>query len=746
MLPPPPPRMNFIHAQHLPRNNGGGKFIQQRSAGNDSGPPAGYRDAPMTAALRVSLYAVLAFGIFAAGVAQAAPIDGNPKVQASLIVEQPSVAPGGQLTVALREVIRQGWHTYWRNPGDSGQPTSIVWHLPAGWQAGPIQWPYPKRLPVGPLMDYGFENEVALLSTLTAPSGAKPGAVHITADVQWLVCAEVCIPEETKLALDLTVATAAPAPDVDTASFFARARARLPEALNAPASYSVDDAAFTLNVPSPLLAAAHPRDAFFYPDVDGYVANAAKQELRVMDAGVELAAKPGWKLEDASKRAAAGAVSGVLVFIDGYGVERAVSLSAQNVTPAAPPLVATGIGFIEALLFAFLGGLILNLMPCVLPVLSIKALALARKGGAAEKAQSEALAYGVGVVLSFVALGGLLIALRAGGEAVGWGFQLQDPMVVASFALLIFAVGLNLSGVFDIGESITGFGEHLVRHGGLIGSFFTGVLAVAVAAPCTAPFMGAAMGFALTQPAGVALGVFVALALGFAAPFVALGFSPGLLRLLPKPGAWMETLRQLLAFPMYATAIWLGWVLSLEAGLDGVVVLMAAALALAFALWAFGAAKKARARGRILAWIAVMLGLAAVAYLLPMADTGKHASLQQSSALPSQPYSAARLASLRAEGRPVFVNATAAWCITCLVNERLSLGQKSVAEIFARNNVAYLVADWTNRDAEVSALLAAHGRTGVPLYLYYPPHAAEPVVLPQILTENVIRSTLESGK
>ena len=463
------------------------------------------------------------------------------------------------------------------------------------------------------------------------------------------------------------------------------------------------------------------------------------------DAGVTLVAKPGWKLEDASKRAAAGAVSGVLVFIDGYGVERAVSLSAQNMTPATPPPVTAGIGFIEALLFAFLGGLILNLMPCVLPMLSIKALALARKGGAAESAHSEALAYGLGVVLSFVALGGLLIALRAGGEAVGWGFQLQDPVVVASFALLIFAVGLNLSGVFYIGESITGFGEHLVRHGGLIGSFFTGVLAVIVAAPCTAPFMGAAMAFALTEPAGVALGVFVALAVGFAAPFVALGFSPGLLRLLPKPGAWMETLRQFLAFPMYATAIWLGWVLSIEAGLAGVIALLAAALALAFALWAFGASQKARAGGRILAWIAIVLGLAAMAYLLPMADTGKHAGMQQLSALPSQPYSAAKLASLRAEGRPVFVNATAAWCITCLVNERITLGRQSVADLFARYNVAYLMADWTNRDAEVTELLAAHGRTGVPLYLYYPPHK-EPVVLPQILTETAIQSAIERGK
>jgi thiol:disulfide interchange protein DsbD len=275
----------------------------------------------------------------------------------------------------------------------------------------------------------------------------------------------------------------------------------------------------------------------------------------------------------------------------------------------------------------------------------------------------------------------------------------------------------------------------------MIGSFFTGVLAVAVAAPCTAPFMGAAMGFALTQPAAIALGVFVALSLGFAAPFVALGYAPKLLRVIPKPGAWMATLRQALAFPMYATAIWLAWVLSLEAGLDAVVALLGAALALAFALWAYGATQK---KGRVLAWFAIVLGLGAMFALLTMVDRGKPATTQILGVLPSEPYSAAKLASLRAEGRPVFVNATAAWCITCLVNERVALSQQSVRDIFARKNIAYLVADWTRRDAEVTNLLTAHGRTGVPLYLYFPPHG-EAVVLPQILTETVIRSTFEGG-
>jgi len=683
---------------------------------------------------------IIVLGLFAAvAPLRAQPIDNQPKVHASLIAESPSVAPGGQVTVALQEIIRERWHTYWRNPGDSGEPTTITWHLPPGWKASGIEWPYPKRLPVGPLMDFGYENEVALLSTVSTPADAKPGDIaHIKAHVMWLVCAEVCIPEETDLALDLKIDATAPTADAATAEFFAKARARLPNASPWPASYSADADTFILKVQSAGLAKANPRDVFFYPNRDGAIANPAPQKFETSKNGITLTTKSGWKLASADAHAKAGPLDGVLVLTNADGSDEALEISAK---PVPAGLVGADLGFGVALLFAFLGGLILNLMPCVLPVLSIKALALAR--AKPETAHREALAYGVGVVLSFAALGGLLIALRAGGEAVGWGFQLQEPFVVAAFALLIFAVGLNFSGVFEFGEHFAGVGHKLTRHGGWIGSFFTGVLAVAVAAPCTAPFMGAAMGFALTQPAALALGVFIALSLGFAAPFVAIGFTPQLKRLIPKPGSWMATLRQALAFPMYATAIWLAWVLSLEAGLDGVVALLGAALALAFALWAYGATQ-ITGRGRVLAWMAVVLGLAGMFALLTMIHSGKPATTQMLGVLPSEPYSAAKLASLRAEGRPVFVNATAAWCITCLVNERVALSQDSVRDIFARKNVAYLVADWTRRDAEVTNLLTAHGRTGVPLYLYFPPRG-EAVVMPQILTESAIRSTFENA-
>ncbi|MGQ0741528.1 MAG: protein-disulfide reductase DsbD family protein [Alphaproteobacteria bacterium] len=691
---------------------------------------------------RIFLVAAFASVYAVAGAHAQSPIDNKPKVHASLIAERDGVAPGGEVTVALREVIRKNWHTYWKNPGDSGEPTRITWTLPPGWKAGEIQWPYPERLPVGPLMDFGYSDEVVLLVPLTAPADAKPGErARIVADAMWLVCEEVCIPEETQLSLDLKIESAQPPPNPEWTGFFARARSFLPQPSPWHATYSADNDRFMLSIESEDLAQARPREAFFFPAEDGAISNPAPQRLSVTNSGITLSTKAGWKLSTPQSRATAGAVSGVVVMTGVDGRKDAIELTAR---PGPALAGGTEIGLGIAILFAFFGGLILNLMPCVLPVLSIKALAFAGKGGA-KSAHREALAYGAGVVLTFAVLAAFIIALRAGGEIIGWGFQLQEPMVVAGFALLMFAVGLNLSGVFEIGAAISNFGEHLVRHGGAVGSFFTGMLAVAVAAPCTAPFMGAAMGFALTQPAGISLAVFIALSLGFAAPFVALGFSPGLIRLLPKPGAWMETLRQFLAFPMYATAIWLAWVLSLEAGLNALTALLAAALAMGFAFWAFGVAQKRQGRARMMGFAAALAGLLAAAALLPEAGEGKPAEAGQAGLIPSEPYSAAKLADFRAEGRPVFVNATAAWCITCLVNERVALQQQAVADIFRRNNVAYLLADWTNRNPEVTQLLTRYGRSGVPLYLYFPPRG-DAVVLPQILTESIIRSTLEGGQ
>jgi len=663
-----------------------------------------------------------------------AQIDSAPKVHARLIAQQGEIAPGGTVSVALEQDIRPGWHTYWRNPGDAGEPTDIAWSLPAGWHAGPIAWPFPKELPVGPLMDYGYEGRPWLLVDISAPSNAKPRTtVALRAAVTWLVCKEVCIPEDTTLSLPFAVSASPRKPDPAIAAQFAAARDRLPVVSPWPARFRLGQA-LDLFVAAPKLTGAHITDVRFYPFDQGNVKGIAPQQWRVLPDGIVLRLAPG-------KRAAAmRALRGVLVLTAADAPSQALALSAAAGSVPAANFGSEGeLALPLALLFALLGGVILNLMPCVLPILAMKALAIASKSGSApHDAAREGMAYGAGSVISFAVLGAAVLALRASGEAIGWGFQLQEPAAVAGFALLVFVVGLNLSGVFEIPG--IGGGDKLAGRRGAAGAFFTGVLAVAVAAPCTAPFMAAALGFALTQTAAVGLLVFCALGIGFAAPFVLIGFSPALLRPLPRPGAWMSTFRQFLAFPMYGTALWLAWVLSLETDSGRSIVLLAAALVLAFALWMIGAAQQsARSWSRPLAWIAAILGLAALAALVSIVGSPAPAGARfQATAIPSQSYSEARLATLRGQKRGVFVDATAAWCITCLVNEKVALDNARVRAAFAASRTAFLIADWTNRNFAVSALLQAHGRSGVPLYLYYPPGKADAEVLPQILTPDAV--------
>ncbi len=661
----------------------------------------------------------------------AAQIDSAPKVQARLIAETGEIAPGGTVAVALEEIIRPGWHTYWINPGEAGLPSELKWSLPPGWRASAIGWPYPKRLPVGPLMNYGYEGKVWLLTKLTAPRDAKPGdAVTLKATGSWLVCKEVCIPEDQTLTLPLTV-SASPAPPYATIEEqFAAARAKIPLPSPWPATFHRDDT-LDMFLAAPALAKAQLKDVAFFPLSGGVITDFAPQTFAPAANGLVLHLKP-------AKNAKAKQVAGVVVLTSNDGSVQALMVAARpGAVPSSEDSGGTfaGMSLALALLFALLGGVILNLMPCVLPVLAMKALAIANTAHRDRRESArEGFAYGAGAVLSFIALGLAIVILRAGGEAIGWGFQLQDPIAVAGFALLIFAVGLNLSGVFDVPG--VGAGESLTRRGGAIGAFFTGILAVAVAAPCTAPFMAAALGYALTQSAAVSLLVFLALGIGFAAPFVVIGLSPTVTGAFPKPGAWMLRFRQFLAFPMYATALWLVWVLSFEADPAHVLALLALALLVAFALWIFGSTQGQSGRWRAAGWLAVLLGLGGIVQLLPLVGAGAPVShsVAEIGTLPSQPYSGARLAALRAQHRPVFVNATAAWCITCLVNEKVAFSSADVQNAFARKRIDYLVADWTNRNPEITALLQAHGRSGVPLYLYYAPGAPDAIVLPQVLT------------
>lgn len=680
---------------------------------------------------------LLALLICAAAAPAAAQINPGPRVHARLIAEQGEIAPGKSVTVAMEEVIAPGWHTYWSNPGEAGLPSAIKWTLPPGWKASAIAWPYPKRLPVGPLMNYGYENKVWLLATITAPAGAKPGdLVNLKAAADWLVCKEVCIPEETTLSLPLTVSADPSPPYATVKEEFDAWRAKLPVVAPWPVSFHADNT-IDLFLAAPSLARSQLKDAAFFPASEGVIAGTAPQERGASSKGLVL------RLTPAKNGKTPKTLDGVLVLTSGDGSVQALDIAAK---PGLVPSVdfsssqSTDGGLVLSLVFALIGGLILNLMPCVLPILAMKALAIANQAhGDRHEVRREGFAYGIGAVLSFVVIGALLVALRAGGQAIGWGFQLQEPAVVAFFALLVFAVGLNLSGVFEVGTVTAG--DAYAGRGGWAGSFFTGVLAVAVAAPCTAPFMAAALGYALTQSTATALLIFLALGIGFALPFVLIGMAPTLLRLLPKPGAWMLTFKQLLAFPMYGAAAWLLWVLSQESGSTALVMALAAMIAIAFAAWAWNASRLAssgwRAAGTVLTLAGIVAAGAALAFIHGAVPAAAAAEIEVAG-IPSQPYSAARLAALRAQNRAVFVDATAAWCITCLVNEKAALSSDAVHQAFQSHHVAYLVADWTNRNPGITALLQAHGRSGVPLYLYYAPGAAEAVVLPQILTESEI--------
>jgi thiol:disulfide interchange protein/DsbC/DsbD-like thiol-disulfide interchange protein len=682
------------------------------------------------------LAVILIAGFLAAPAA--AQLDRAPKVRPRLVAEQTEIAPGKTVSVALVETIRPGWHTYWVNPGEAGEPTEIQWTLPSGWSASPIHWPYPKRIPTGPLMDYGYEGEPWLLVDIAAPAAAVPGqTVTLKADATWLVCKEVCIPEQATLTLPLSVTASPSAPYATVAEKFAAARAKLPMPSPWPTAFHAGPP-LDLFIASQQLGTAQLRDARFFPLEQGDIVGMAEQKFAPAQDGLVL------RFAGGPKAGALKTLAGVVVLTSDDGSVQAFEVKAlPGIVPHASfaGTKSSDIGFAWALLFALAGGLILNLMPCVLPILAMKALSVASKAGADKReAAREGLSYGAGAILSFALLGMAVIVLRASGVAIGWGFQLQEPAAVGAFALLIFAVGLNLSGVFEFAGGFDA-GDALTRKGGALGAFFTGVLAVVVAAPCTAPFMAAALGFALTQSAPSALAIFVALGAGFAAPFVAIGLSPALLRLLPKPGAWMLRFKQFLAFPMYGAAAWLVWVLAQESGPQGLVLALAGLLALAFAAWVWNASRDANASWRAIGTVAALLAVIGALSTLVLLEQAQPAAATQTiigDGIPSETYSAARLAELRALKRPVFVDATAAWCITCLVNEKVALSSTSVRTAFAQRHVALLIADWTRRDSAITTLLDAHGRSGVPLYLYFAPGSSDGQILPQVLTADTV--------
>jgi thiol:disulfide interchange protein DsbD len=663
----------------------------------------------------------------------------SPRATATLVTDVAAVAPGQEFQAGLRLRLAPGWHSYWRNAGDAGAAPEIAWTLPEGASAGPFAWPAPERIPYGPLVNFGYKDEVLLPLRIAVPAGLAPGeAFTLTAEASWLVCADVCIPEEGSFRLTLPVAES-PIPSPLTTELFEAAAARLPRALPWTAQAGVSAAAeapgrASLTLAATGLTSEMVRDAFFFPNAPGLIDNTAPQPLALRDGTLTLglALLPG---------VAPAVLEGTLLLHDAGGQRAAFEIAAAATGPASSP---GGMGLWQAMLLALAGGLVLNLMPCVFPVLAMKAMALARLGGAARGTiRLHAAAYTAGVLVSFAAIGGLLVALRAAGMAAGWGFQFTEPAFVAAMAWLMLAVGLNLSGVFAFGGTV-GAGQAVAGRGGLLGAFATGGLAVLLATPCTAPFMAAALGAAMVMPPAATMAVFLALGLGLALPYALLGLFPGLARALPRPGAWMERLRQALAFPIYGTAAWLVWVLALQVGPDGVLFGLAGAVVLAAGLWGLGLAQRAgagrwRIAGVTAAGVAVLVALA----LLPRLSASP--AIAAAADATAEPWSAARVEALRAAGRPVFVNATAAWCITCQVNDRVALRAAAVRDAFAARDVAYLKADWTRGDPAIGALLREHGREGVPLYLYWAPGAAAPQVLPQILTEGLVIGALNGG-
>jgi len=709
----------------------------------------------LQARLRRLAALVLAVGIIGLaavpGAARAAGAPAEPKVRVDLLSEVGAVAPGATFWVGLRQRIAPGWHTYWINPGDSGEPATIEWTLPRGFQAGPVAWPHPHRIPLGVAMGYGYEDEVVLPVPITAPAGLPPGTrVTLEGRASWVVCEKICIPEEALVALTLPVGPAAP--DPSGAPVVARARRAVPLPSPWPASFAASRDTVTLTVAAPGLAAERIAEVWFYPLRWGAIEHAAAQTVEVTARGITLRTARG-----AAREAAEAPIDGVLVIterLEGGPSSQAFALRVTRADGAAA--LAGPLGLWQVLVLALAGGLVLNLMPCVLPILSVKALALARQGSGAGATtlRWHGVAYTAGVLASFAILAGVLIALRAGGEQIGWGFQLQSPWFVTLLAYVLFAMALVLSGLLSIGGRLAGLGHGLAARGGYAGSFFTGALATVAATPCTAPFMGVAVGFAVTQPWSTALLVFEALGLGLALPYLLLSLVPAWRRLLPRPGAWMERLEQLLAFPLYASVAWLVWVLSQQAGPPGVAAVLAGLLLIAFAAWLHATSRAARLPWRRAAGagaaLAVLLALAPLPLLSVGAPAPGLGAGEAEGGVAWEPFSTKRLAELRAEGRPVFVNFTAAWCITCLVNERVALRSPAVARAFADKRVAYLKGDWTRRDPQITRVLDAFGRSGVPLYLMYPgtggPAAGgEPAVLPQILTEGTIVEAVDKS-
>lgn len=738
---------------------------------------------------------------------KAGPVVTTPHVRAELVAYAPEgVTAGAPVWVGLQIEHQPGWHTYWKNAGDSGLPTELAWSLPAGITSGDIAWPVPTRFDIGNLANYGYEGTALLPVPLQIGPDFKAAAPLVGAaalDIQlkasWLVCSKECIPEdgEFRLSLPLHGSTALHKSDFDAAL------AAQPAPLAQPGSIRIEgnslqvkldglppasrgkslqlfaetpEVIWTAAVPGKDLTQAWQGDSWTatLPLAEHRGASPSSMPLVVALAEADRKAVPpgqpfAWRAEApvsgdwpatrpaaqvspalqaalAANAAAGGSAPAALAGTGTTGGGRASGAGASGAGGANPASAALApqpaASLLAALVGALIGGLLLNLMPCVFPVLAIKVLGFTRHAADRRAHRLAALAYSAGVILSFLALGGAMLALRAAGAQLGWGFQLQSPAVVAALAALFTLIGLNLAGLFEVGQlGPSALYTVQARHP-VVNDFLSGVLAVVVASPCTAPFMGASLGYAIGLPAAQALLLFAVLGFGLALPYLTAGFVPAVARLLPKPGAWMQTLRRLLAFPMFATVAWLVWVLGQQSGIDGAGALLGLLVCLAAVAWALSLRGRTR-------WVLGSLALAATVALgnsiggnvLRPLEPGSAVASQSAEGERWQPWSQQRADDLMASGRPVFVDFTAAWCVTCQYNKRSTLADDQVLADFDAKKVALLRADWTRRDPAISAALGALGRSGVPVYLLQAP-GRPPQVLTEILGRDELRAAL----
>lgn len=720
----------------------------------------------------------------------AASMGGSSPVKVELLQEEGTIQPGRPFWVALHLKLDDGWHVYWKNPGDAGMPLKVEWNLPENFAASPLQWPFPEKFALADMVGFGYKEEVVLLSQITPPAQLDPSAkVDLKAQIKWLVCsASTCLPGSGSAALPLTISNEAPKARSELAAIFDKARAKIPQThvevktvhkqgivqLEVPQEASLSSADETI------------RGVYFFPeqkdvidhsieptvaqsssDSNRYLVNlkggdeigAASKNLKgVLVLHKQSGAQESIEAFDIDSPIEEGNDSTILSFKDAKGIP-SLSIGNSAVASSASPLSFQG-GLGLALLFAFLGGMILNLMPCVLPVMSLKVMSFVKMAGQSRSLTlKHGLMFALGVVLSFWILASIMLIFRAYGQAVGWGFQLQEPLFVVILASLLFIFALSLFGVFEWGMFLASWaGQTQAEKGqkvsGYSGSFFNGVLATAVATPCTGPFLGSAVGFAVTLPIFQSLLIFTSLGLGMAFPYLLLAAFPAYLRFMPKPGAWMETFKHLMGFLLLTTVLWLAWVFSAQTDAFSLICLLAGFLCFSIGAWIYGkgCTPVTPRKKQVLAYTFVLLFafVGCKAILLPRGAWSGHESSSLTASSGDhwegwEEFSPARLAQLRQEGKPVLIDFTAKWCLICQANH-LVLSSDSVKQELDRAGVVKMKADWTKNDPVITEALSKYGRNSVPLYvLYSPEENKEPLILPQVLTADVVKDHINSA-